>query len=92
MILDPVMNNVADYRLYIRCFLYNSIRLLCYMNCNHLKRDISRSVIPIIILNIFKRKRRRRSASSFLLKCFDFFVFLLLLREDKEDEEEEEDE
>ena len=52
---------------------------------------MSGSMIPIIILNIFKRKRRR-SLTSFLMKCLDFFVFLLLPREDKEDEEEEEEE
>ena len=52
---------------------------------------MSRSMIPIITLNIFKRKRRR-SVALFLMKCFGFFVFLLLPREDKEDEEEQEDE
>ena len=49
---------------------------------------MSRSMIPTIAFNIFKRKRR---SASFLMNCFDFFDFLLLLREDKEDEEEAED-
>ena len=48
---------------------------------------MSGSMIPITILNIFKRKRL---TISFLMKCFDFFVFLLLSREDKEEEEEDE--
>ena len=60
------------------------------MNINNLKRNMSGCMIPIMILNIFKRKRKI-SATSFLMKCFDFFVFLHLPREDKENEEEKED-
>ena len=85
------MNNATNHRLHIWCFLYNSIRLWRYMNVNNLIRNMSGSMIPIIILNIFKRKRRR-SATSFLMKCFEFLVFLLLPREAKEDKEEEENE
>ena len=80
---DPgsLMNNAPNHQLYIRCFLYSSISLWCYMNVNNLMRNIS--MIPLYL------KEKEEGYWLLLMKCFDIFVCLLLLRHDKEDEEEE---
>ena len=66
-ILWWVVHRIINKYMYIWWFLYNPIRLLWCMNIDNLRRGLSPSLIPTIVINRF---RRRISASSFLMRMF----------------------
>ena len=66
----------------IGCFLYNSIRLWCYININIEERYVS-IYDTDHNLKYIQKKKKKEMGEFFSSEMFDFFVFLLLPREDR---------